>query len=744
MSTTSYRSYLKEVFALAQTLVIKLNSVVDSMNMDVENRLLPFSLNNPYYARNQPNNPELWKYYKNLNGEYHQLDNQLIRAINISLGYPEPTIQNSYTLDEMLVYVASDNGPVLANFNKALINNNTTTANEYRYGTSYYLDLCARYPEHEHLMLGILNPISPNIAIGAKDGDILYIGGHFRQEIIYPDTDKRFGFIKRNMNGVIDIGYIEDQEINIIYSLENWIKGCLARWHNPDYALANNLYTACVVGVLMVNMPKMILNFRLNNCLTPNAHSFHIREFLNSHGYIGKYIDDLPLQQTLFLYRNIRYIEKHIGLQDTFDLLVNKLATPAGIPLTRYYIGHDTTDFLNNENLVPKCVLEHEVINFRQLATSRDFTLLEDMIEKQSLLAKDNPKDAEEIKIAAIETNRIGLSSSGNRYPTKIVESSMLDFSDRVAFPLSNVLLNMWLYTASRGGYTGTVYITHPLSGHRFFLSPKNAYILFIYCLNKGYLDVELETIPELPARCIPKTPFFTPTLAQLRQSVQEKFVSDDELLQLIGSTPTPSYVYNSPDVFYQNAVLVQKELMRRYHVVCGRHSVENQLNGQVTGSEGPVGRAHLMDAMSRLYWQDQLCSLSALTYQQWIAESGVDLIGMSRQNYINLAFEIAKKATGIPTNQNAKLRDLQKAVMEIMKQFSSYAIQYVYSINDSAIMTSDIKSLRFKLSFVTGSGLIYQNLKPFSVNAITSSGNSMLTIRRGSPRYRVSDAIPL
>ena len=320
----------------------------------------------------------------------------------------------------------------------------------------------------------------------------------------------------------------------------------------------------------------------------------------------------------------------------------------------------------------------------------------------------------------------------------------MLDFSDRVAFPLSNVLLNMWLYTASRGGYTGTVYITHPLSGHRFFLSPKNAYILFIYCLNKGYLDVELETIPELPARCIPKTSFFTPTLTQLRQSVQEKFVSDDELLQLIGSAPTPSYVYNSPDVFYQNAVLVQKELMRRYHVVCGRYSVENQLNGQVTGSEDPVGRGQLMDAMSRLYWQDQLCSLSALTYQQWIAESGVDLIGMNRKNYIDLAFEIAKKATGIPTNQNAKLRDLQKAVMEIMKQFSSYAIQYVYSINDSAIMTSDIKSLRFKLSFVTGSGLIYQNLKPFSVNAITSSGNSMLTIRRGSPRYRVSDAIPL
>lgn len=744
MSTTSYRNYIKEVFALAQTLVIKLNSVVDSMNTDVENRLLPFSLTNPYYARNQPNNPELWKYYKNLNGEYHQLDKQLIRTINIALGYPEPTISNSYTLDEMLVYVASDNGPVLANFNKSLIDNNATTANEYRYGTSYYLDLCSRYPEHEHLVLGILNPIEPNISIAAKDGDILYMGGHFRKEIIFPDTEKRFGFIKRNMDGIIDIGYVEDQEIELIYSLENWIKGSLSRWHNPDYAVANNLYVACTVGVLMVNLPKMILNFRLKNCLTPNAHSFHIREFLNSHGYIGKYIADLPLQQVLFLYRNVRYIEKHIGLQASFDLLVDKLATPAGIPLTRYYIGHDTTDFLNTENLVPKCVLEHEIINFQQLASSRNFTLLEDMIEKQALLAKDNPKDVDAIKLAAVQTNQIGLSSSGNRYPTKIVESSMLDFSDRVAFPLSSVLLNMWLYTASQGGYTGTIYITHPLSGHRFFLTPKNAYILFIYCLNKGYLDVELETIPELPARCIPKSPQFVPTLNQIRQSVQTKRVSDEELLQLIGNEPPPSYQYNSPDVFYKNAVGVQKELMRRYHVVCGRYGTDNQLADVVTGSEDPVGRAHLMDAMSRLYWQDQLCSLSSLTYSEWLAGSGVDLIGMGRQNYVDLAFEIAKRATGIPSNQNAKLRDLQKAVMEIMKQFSSYAIQYVYSINDSAIITSDIKPLRLRISNVTGSGLILQNLKPFSANAVTSTASSTLAIRRASPRYRVSDAIPL
>ena len=108
------------------------------------------------------------------------------------------------------------------------------------------------------------------------------------------------------------------------------------------------------------------------------------------------------------------------------------------------------------------------------------------------------------------------------------------------------------------------------------------------------------------------------------------------------------------------------------------------------------------------------------------------------------MAFEIAKRATGIPSNQNAKLRDLQKAVMEIMRQFSSYAIQYVYNINDSAIITSDIKSLRFRLTAVTGSGLVKQNLRPFSANSVTSNGDANISIRRPSPRYRVSDAIPL
>lgn len=750
MTAATYRNYLNETFALANTMVIKHSEIVDAMNDDVELRLVPRMAGNPYYARNQPHTPELWKCYKNLFGEYHQLDNQLIREINVALGYPYPSLTDTYTMDEMLVYVASDTGPVLANFNKALVLDNATLANEYRYGTTYYNDLCTRYPEHEHLVLGILNPISPTISTVAKNGDVLYAGGYFKTTYTPAgSTVSKTGFIKRDMRGIIDIGYIEDNEVNVLEKLEVWIKGFLLRWHNPDYILAHDLYLPCMTGVLSLQLPKVIMNIRLANCLTLNAHSFHVREFLESHGRLSKYIPDLPLEQTLFLYRNVRWIEKHIGLQETFDLLVDKLATSAGVPLSKYYLGHDLTDMINHPDLVPKTVAEQKVINFKQLGNLRDATILEDIIVKQIGLAKDNPSTHELIDEEIAATNLIGISDRGNRYPTKVIESSMLDFGDRVAFPLADVLLNMWLFTAARGTYTGTIYMTHPLTGHRFFMTPKNAYILMLYCLNKGYLDSELTDIPVMVARNIPRSALFAPTgksllptLTQLRTFAQAKHVHLDELAYLLGDAAETNYTYNSPDQFYQECLNVQSELMRRYHVTCGRYGLDLQQVNTITGSETHMGRAQLAAAMSRLYWTDVQCELSTLNYNDWLVQSGVDLMGMERQDYIDLALEIAKRATGNLVNKNAQLRDLQKAVIGIMRQFSSYMIQYVYDINDSAIRVSDAKSLRIAVTDVEGSGRITASMHAHGVLAVTGEGSTSVSNSYSGLGYRVSNVV--
>jgi hypothetical protein len=503
-------------------------------------------------------------------------------------------------------------------------------------------------------------------------------------------------------------------------------------------------------GVLSLQLPKVIMNLRLENCLTLNAHSFHVREFLESHGKLARYIPDLPLEQTLFLYRNIRWIEKHIGLQETFDLLVEKLATPAGIPLARYHLGHDLTDLLTTPNLVPVSVAEQEVINFKQLGNLRDATLLEDIIAKEAGAARDNPSTTDAIRETTDNINTIALSGKGNRYPTKIIESSMLDFGDRVPFPLIDVLLNMWLFTASRNTYTGTVYVTHPLTGHRFFLTPKNAYILMLYCLNKGYLDHTLVDIPTVVARNIPRSTAFTPTpahaptptLAQLRRHVQTRYVHDDELNYLLSAGSGGTYAFNSPDTFYQECTRIQAGMMRCYHVTCGRYSMALQQINAVTGSEDHMGRAQLTTAMSELYWTEVPCTLSTLTYAEWLIQSGVDLVGMEREDYIRLAFEIAKKATGNLVNKNDGLRNLQKAVIEIMRQFSSYAIQYIYDINDSAIRVADNKPLRVSVSGVGGEGKITARMQACGVMAVTASGGNVVANQYSGMGYRVSNVV--
>ena len=62
MTAATYRNYLNETFALANTMVIKHSEIVTAMNDDVELRLTPRMAGNPFYARNQPHNTEMWKY----------------------------------------------------------------------------------------------------------------------------------------------------------------------------------------------------------------------------------------------------------------------------------------------------------------------------------------------------------------------------------------------------------------------------------------------------------------------------------------------------------------------------------------------------------------------------------------------------------------------------------------------------------------------------------------------------------
>lgn len=283
MSTAQYEIYLRKVFDLANTLVVKSWATAYAINKHLSSM--------GHYVNDM--DVTSWKYFLNLNGRYHPTDVVMtVRSLD--------TLQSiEFTRENLILHRA--------------------TAREYSFGSEYYTGLVARYPEQEMLIRCILNPINAARAIAANDGEILYHNP----------------------------ALVEENETNLIDELNSWSVNYFHRWNIGAYAEVDDLYTASFLGVYFHQIPMAIKNIRLHNCHTIHAHSFHILEFLAGQGRLDLYADALTRKQLLWLYRNIRYIHRNVGKQSTFELLINKVLTDRGFPLAQWSMVHNTRDMLD-------------------------------------------------------------------------------------------------------------------------------------------------------------------------------------------------------------------------------------------------------------------------------------------------------------------------------------------------------------------------------------------------------------
>lgn len=664
MSSALYKLYQQKVFELATTLVVKHTEAARAINVGLEV--------NGYKVVWEPTStvpvPEkTWKYYLNISGEYHESD------------------------VPMYIKIAGDNEPLDQLFDKAFLADNPTTAEEYKYGSRFYNDLLRRYPDQELLINGILNPVDIDVAIEAENGSILYAGDYFRR--IQNGTNRMF-FKKRTFaTRRTRVELVEDNESDLLYKLEEWIKGFLIRWNLVDYAETDDLYVPSMLGVLYSQLPKVIMNIRLANCKTPRAHSYHIREYLESHGRLAQYIPAMRKKQALWLYRNIQEIEVNAGKEGTFDDLVKNLLTESNLPLASYDIRHNLANMPTD--LTPDVKMVREAINFRQTGIGTDVREVSVILDMEKGEGRENPLELERVT-AEIE-EMMSTRSLSNNLPTKVLESAVLDTTDRIPFPFADVLLNLWIYYASRGLYKGIIYVTHPVSGERLQLSPLNALILFYYTFNRGYAQVDFTAssvplnIPQFIARNIPRqriphvnTLPPAPRFAYDMDNYVDRSIMSTDLLRDIIGAPMPEVEVLSSDDFYAKAQDVHDELQRRYRIYASQ--------------ENSIARGHAEYAVSLMYWMYVPCTLVSTpqTFPEWLAARGIDFTGMQTEDYVSMANELLRNGTGAGENSNKTLRELQTAMLAIMRQFSGYNVQYLQSINDSPTLVVDWKAIRY------------------------------------------------
>lgn len=622
-SQNYYQLYMNDVVTLAQTIVIKSEDTANALNNYITEQLL---------GTVDTTDPTTWKYYLNLSGQYHATDTVM-------------TVTSMDTLETI-------------DFTMANLAIHTATARGYVYGTRSYLELVARYPDQEMLILGILYPVDQATAIAAADGTILG----------YPPD------------------LIESNEYSFVTKLQDFVTGYRYRWYNAAYAITDELYPAAFLGMLYLMLVPAIVSIRNNACGTHEAHSFHVREYLSSNGDLGEYYDYLNTEQALWLYRNIKYIQRHPGAQTTFAALIENLMTNRNLPLARYTMLHDTSTVLTD--LKPTLTFEYVPINTWADVDAKTSITLDELLTKEQGLARDNTADQTYYETLAENAMQYALKNTVN---TKVFESAMVDYTNSNPVTLSGLLLNEWLKLSSAGIYTAYVTVNNPVTNETINLQANDAFCFALYCFAQT-TGTPLTSIPKVLASYVARTPL--PTNTQLMSVVDASIVPSaiaDLALSWMPATPAAGALI-STDSFYTYVKRVYQASVYQRNLY--------------SYQEHHVRRGMVWNLINNIYC-DEFCTVGELDadYATWMTGLNIHTAGWVEADYQTVYNDLVATATGADLNTTTSLASIQAAMIGIMRTLSSYSVQFIATINPSNIRLSDDGYVRVGDVDITASG---------------------------------------
>lgn len=619
MSNARYKLYVDDVLLLARSIVLKSESTANSINQYFRETGL---------AEVHEEQPETWKYYLNLTGEYHSTD---VRMFVTSLDTRE---RIEFTKDNLVEHRATKRG--------------------YGTGTRFYKELVKKYPKQVDLIKGILGPIDIHTAIAARDGEILSY----------------------------DTGLVESNETNLIPELQKKIDGWKVRWDVVDYAKVDDLYPAANLAILYMNIPLFIMNIRMANCRTEKVHSFHIRQYLASNGKLDNYIDNLNKKQMLFLYRNIKYINRNAGKQETFEWLVDALLTERLLPLAKYRLQHNISEL--PRNLLP-------IINAKRIdltkyvsGTVRDIYSANELIQKEVSATRNNVQYQAE---ALVDLNRKYQRAINNELPTKVLESSVVDRSEAFSVKLGDVLLNHWISWACEGNYLAVTNFDNPANGESLWFSAKDAFILFLYAYNASH-GLKLETIPDVVATFVRKP--VIPTVAELRKLAQPSRVPTSWIHYLREDQPVIGDVISTAG-FYEKC--------QEIHEAWKLHS------DFIAYREHMTTRGQVENVAYHLYQDVHYNLADGMRYDEWLQSKNLVLDTLSKEEFDLLANNLMSVATGVNLKVSVGLSDLQESMVRLLRQLSSYSIQIVTELQGKNITVVGCPAIRVGDSQGSGQG---------------------------------------
>jgi hypothetical protein len=607
-----YQIYVDSIFDLASSIVLKFSDAATLMNQWVQ------GYTNGSYDENDP---RTWKYYLNLSGEYFASDTPMM-------------ITSLDSLEEIV-------------FSKQNLEFHRATKKAYAFGTTYYKELVDKYPDQEALIRGILYPCDIDTAIAAYDGQIL----------AYPDT------------------LVEATEPGLIPALQDHINGFIRRWHNVQYTNTDNLYFAGLLTVLYGSLPGAIENIRLRACLTYEAHSYHVLQYLASNSKLDKYVPYMTRAQQMYFYHNLAYIQNNNGREELFDALLQKTFTDRRLPMAHFSMAHSTEN-MPGDSLLPLVVFEKKPLNTVSNIDNKNQFSLNEVLDIEDIINPINHqyRDQEELHIEDIATYTLN-----PNVPTKLLQSTVIDYTDSEKFRMADIVLQHWLWLAHKGYYQAYVNFTIPANGIRLSLNPLDAFCFYAYAFVVGQ-GFQMDSLPMVVANRVERIGLAP--LADLQAVVNPKRVSDQWLMTARATMP-PVQPQISLEAF-------------RNHCTDVFHAANEQW-GMVCSEEYMTARGQKEAAICRLWGDEkfQLGDTPGQNYATWFADRNIVVKDLTPEQLLEVANVILQEATGANLTSTITMADIQRAMAGILTDLSSYSIQIGLSINAGPVIDAGFQQVR-------------------------------------------------
>lgn len=605
MTENYYNLYIQSILNLAETIVIKSDDTADALNVIVKT----------IYGVDKVNtlDKSTWKYYQNICGIYHFSD--------------EPMFVTSVDTLQTIRFT-SDNLKI-----------HTATKKAYQYGTRSYNELVSLFPDKETLILGILYPADMNKAVSSVDGTVLS----------YPPK------------------LIESNEVSLVKNIELWVKRYKQRWYNTQFSVSDSLYIATHLGLMYLNLVPLIINLRLKACKTSETHSFHVRQYLASHGMLDLYLDSMTVKQSLFFYRNISYIERNNGKKFILEWLIENIMTQRRLPIGEMVMRHDVSKMPTM--IKPIITFEKKPLNISFNSNDKKDYSLTEIFDKEILI---KPGNTDYIDERGLSIEKTLVNSLSNVVGTKILDSSVIDYSNATPYTFEDTAINHWLSFSTNGFYNTFVTIRNPRTGRQISVQCKDAFTYFIYCFDRA-LGSNISVIPLLFAQRVTRQP--RPSVADIYSVVDKKYVSISDVQTILNLQP-----FISKSVSVEAFLEVIKSLF---------NAAQYQLRF-VASQQDQYKRGLMQGAVMRTYC-NKFCRVvpDNTLYVDWLIEKNLPTETFTRTEYLELYKQLYETVVGTDLDSSAKLTNLQNAMIGLLKQLSSYSIQFT-----SEVIGSNLKVL--------------------------------------------------